>query len=303
MVPFGNDLPESEMVDDIVIFVAVARRGSFTAAARELNVPLSTVSRRLAGLEGRLGERLLERTTRRLRLTAAGRQLMDRTEAPIDELLGVLRTGVRSSGKIRATAPPLAARTRLGAGLLAFLAEHEGVQLDLIATNALLDFIKDDIDIAFRIGPLEESSLVAVRLWSVPYMVCAAPRLADRLHAEGPVDIDRLSTTPCIWTGQAWQFEGRPGFCPSNIVHRIDELDLAAAAVEAGLGVAYLPADLARAVGVGLALAGLTPQDKTMYAVYPARRLLSARISELIAFLRAFAPVRAGRGGSTKPLS
>jgi LysR family transcriptional regulator AphB len=274
------------MLDDLLLFVAVAQTGSFSRASAELGVPLSTVSRRIADLERNIGAKLLERTTRQLRLTHDGRMLLDRAEAPLAELSGTLRLGIAPSGTIRATAPPLAARTRLGAALVDYLAAHSDVKLDLITTNAHLDFIRDNIDIAFRIGPLADSGLVATKLWDVPYVICASKAVAEQVTREGPVDLARLSRLPCIVTGQPWRFQGLPPFRPANVAHRIDELELATQAVEKGLGLAYLPADFAKAGVVEIALAGMQPAPKTMYAVYPERRLLPARLRDLIDWLR-----------------
>ena len=283
----GNHYSISEMIDDLLLFVAVARTGSFSRASAELGVPLSTVSRRIADLERKFGAKLLERTTRQLRLTHDGRVLLDRAEAPLAALADTLRLGIVTNGTIRATAPPLAARTRLGAALVDYLAAHADVTLDLITTNATLDFIKDNIDIAFRIGPLSDSGLVATKLWDVPYVICASRTVAEQVAREGPVDLGRLSRLPCIVTGQPWQFQGLPPFRPGNVAHRIDELELAAQAVAKGLGLAYLPADFAKAAVVEVALAGMRPAPKTMYAVYPERRLLPARLRDLIDWLRA----------------
>lgn len=232
------------MLDDIALFVTVAKAGSFSSAAAEVGMPLSTVSRRIIELEHKLGSRIFKRTTRSLRLTDFGRLLLDRTEAPIEVLAEAVRLRMPAGTVIRATAPPLAARTRLGDGLLAYLSRHPDITMDLIATNTPLDFIRDNVDIAFRIGPLNDSSLVAVKLWDIPYTICAGGALAEQVILNGPVSLVRLNALPCIFTGQPWRFSGLPPVRPARITHNIDELELAAKAVRQGLGLAYLPGTL-----------------------------------------------------------
>jgi len=275
------------MLDDLALFVAVAKAGSFSGAAADLGMPLSTVSRRVGDLERKLGTKVFERTTRKLRLTAHGRLLLGRTEASIETLAEAVRLRMPVGGVIRATAPPLAARTRLGAGLLGFLGLNPGVSLDLITTNRHLDFIRDNIDVAFRIGPLDDSSLVAVKLWDVRYVICAGGPLAESLRAKGDaLTLAELNALPAISMGQVWRFAGMPPFHPANVVHRIDECQLAADAVRAGLGLAYLPADMALEAGMEVPLSGLVPVDKALFAVIPERRLLPAHLRSLIDWLK-----------------
>lgn len=220
-------------------------------------------------------------------MTAFGRLLLGRTEASIETLAEAVRLQMPAGGIIRATAPPLAARTRLGAGLLGFLGANPDVSLDLITTNRQLDFIRDNIDIAFRIGPLEDSSLTAIKLWDVPYVICAGGQLARRLMAGGkPLTLDDLNALPAISLGQIWRFVGSPPLHPANVVHRIDECQLAAAAVKAGLGLAYMPKDIALEAGVELPLSGLAPLDKALFAVFPERRLLPSHLRSLIDWLK-----------------
>ncbi|WP_265520036.1 LysR family transcriptional regulator [Nitratireductor luteus] len=271
----------------MALFVAVAKAGSFSNAALELGLPLSTVSRRIGDLERKFGAKLLERTTRKLRLTAFGRLVLDRSEAPIEALAEAVRLRMPAGGAIRATAPPLAARGRLGDDLLAFLGEHPGISLDLTTTNSPLDFIRDNIDIAFRVGPLDDSSLVAVRLWDIPYVICAGGALADDLREKGEaVSLSTLNMLPTIYTGQPWRFAGMAPIRPSNVVHRIDDLEVAAAGVRVGLGLAYLPRDLALGAGVEVPLEGLLPLDKALFAVFLERRLLPAHLRSLIEWLK-----------------
>lgn len=138
-----------------------------------------------------------------------------------------------------------------------------------------------------RIGPLEDSSLVAVKLWDVPYVICAGGALGAHLGEAGnPIGLTELNSLPAVFTGQRWRFAGVAPFEPANVAHRIDEFELAAAAVGLGLGLAYLPKDLAMTVGTEVQLAGLRPLDKAMFAVFLERRLLSTHLRALIEWLK-----------------
>jgi LysR family transcriptional regulator AphB len=272
--------------NDIALFVAVAKAGRFSGAAKDLGLSLSMVSRRILDFEAAIGVKLFERNTRNVRLTHEGRSLLDRTEALIEGLNSAVRARFAGDGTIRATAPPLAARTQLGSRLLDFLSRNPEIKLDLVATNSQLDLIEDNIDIAFRLGPLNDSSLVAVKLWDVPYAVCGSPALAEEYGIRSGVETETLAGLPCIYTGQPWRFEGVPHLKLRNVVHRIDELELAAEAVSRGLGFGFLPLEIARTVGRVIKVGRLKPVSRTLYALYPSRRLLPTHLRNLIEYIR-----------------
>jgi DNA-binding transcriptional LysR family regulator len=155
-------------LNDTLIFVKVVENGSFTAAARSLGLPKTTVSRKLRDLENRLGARLLNRTTRRLALTEAGTVYyehckriagqLDEAESAVHQLEGSPR------GWLRVTAPYTLAETTLTPLLLEFRQLYPDVHLDILLSNDLLDLLENEIDVALRVGPLADSTLVARRL-------------------------------------------------------------------------------------------------------------------------------------------
>ncbi|MBD0864692.1 MAG: LysR family transcriptional regulator [Rhodobacteraceae bacterium] len=271
--------------NDLALFTTVAHYLSFSEAAQRLGIPLSRVSRRIAELEDHLDTKLFERTTRQVRLTEEGRRLLDRCQSPIEELQDV--AGFANDIKrhtIRITAPPLAARTTLGPRLLEFASQNPEVTFDLVTTNSMLDFFRDNIELAFRLGPLEDSSLVAKRLWSVPYSFCAGASLIKDLDSKS-VTTDELRGLPAIISRQPWVLASGEQIRPSNIVHTIDDLDVVAAAARKNLGVALLPSDM---IVDGLQLLPLKDAEPTlrdMFAVYPSRRLLPVRTRRLIDFM------------------
>lgn len=271
--------------NDLALFTAVARYLSFSEAAERLGIPLSRVSRRIAGLEDHLGTKLFERTTRQVRLTEEGRRLLDRCQEPVEALQDV--AGFADDARhhtIRITAPPLAARTTIGPRLLEFAAQNPDLKIELTTTNATLDFFRDNVDLAFRLGPLTDSSLIAKRLWSVPYSFCAGARFITE-HRLRKVTLDRFLALPAITSRQPWVLASGERIQPSDIVHALDDLDVVAAAASRNLGVAMLPADMVSGNLRALCVTGAQPMPREMFAVYPSRRLLPARIRKLIDFM------------------
>lgn len=278
--------------NDIALFTAVANHLSFSAAADQLEIPLSRVSRRVADLEDHLGIKLFERTTRRVRLTEEGRRLLDRCQGPVEALQEVIGFAEDAGRQIiRVTAPPLAVRTSIGPKLLSFAAQHPQISVNLTTATAFLDFFRDNIDLAFRLGPLEDSSLVARHLWSVPYGFCVGRSFAEQEGLDEPITTKRLENLPAIVSRQPWLLESGEQLRPRLPVHQFDDLDLVLEAVRRNMGVALLPTEiLTPDVGV-LELIDAAPRTRDMYAVYPGRRLLPARIRMLIDFMAETSPL------------
>jgi DNA-binding transcriptional LysR family regulator len=181
-------------LDDIVIFVKVARFESISRAARSLGMPISTVSRRLSGLESELGVSLLRRTTRRLTLTAQGREYFSQCHEPVNLLQEAERVLTqaqkRPEGLLRITVPVVLSQEPFFNFMSAFMREHAGIRLELVVTNLLLDLIAENIDVAIRVGELEDSSVVARRLGAIVYYLVAAPEyLKSRTLPAEPADL------------------------------------------------------------------------------------------------------------------
>jgi DNA-binding transcriptional LysR family regulator len=181
-------------LDDIVIFVKVAQFESISRAARSLGMPISTVSRRLSGLESELGVSLLRRTTRRLTLTAQGREYFSQCHEPVNLLQEAERVLTqaqkRPEGLLRVTVPVVLSQEPFFNFMSAFMKEHAGIRLELVVTNLRLDLIAENIDVAIRVGELEDSSVVARRLGTVVYYLVAAPEyLKSRTLPAEPADL------------------------------------------------------------------------------------------------------------------
>lgn len=272
--------------NDLALFTVVANHLSFSKAAYRLGIPLSRVSRRVAELEGHLGTKLFERTTRQVRLTEEGRRLLDRCQNPIEALQGVVGFAEDTRRQsIRVTAPPLAARTTIGPRLLDFAEQNPDVELELTTTNVMLDFFRDNIDLAFRVGPLTDSSLVAKRLWSVPYCFCAGLGFIRERGLNASVPRQDFLALPALTSGQPWVLETGETLHPKHIAHSLTDLDIIAQAARRDLGVAMLPLDMTGGDLHRLNVTDTMPLTRDMFAVYPSRRLLPARIRRLIDFM------------------
>ena len=181
-------------LDDILVFVKVAQFESITRAARSLGMPISTVSRRLSILESALGVSLLRRTTRRVMLTAQGREYFSQCQEPLNLLQEaeqvLTQAHKRPEGLLRITVPVILSQEPFLNFISAFMKGQTGIRVELVVTNLLLDLIAENIDVALRVGELQDSSVVARRLGTLVYCLVAAPEYlkARTLPAE-PADL------------------------------------------------------------------------------------------------------------------
>jgi DNA-binding transcriptional LysR family regulator len=169
----------------LVVFAKVVDTGSFSKAARVLEMPLSTVSRRVADLEDALGVRLLERSTRRLSVTHAGSEVLEqaRTVLAASEALEAIVSDKRAavSGIVRVSAPPSVSDTLITPLICAFQQSYPDVSVQIFVTDRMVDLISEGMDLVFRLGALKDSSLVAVRLLSYRHMLVASPDYLQRM--------------------------------------------------------------------------------------------------------------------------
>jgi DNA-binding transcriptional LysR family regulator len=177
----------------LIVFAKVAEASSFSEAARRLGIPVSTVSRRVAELEDQLGVRLLDRSTRSLRLTDLGSEVLEHalhtveSVEAIQNIISNQRSSVR--GTLRLSAPPSISDTLLTPLVTAFQASYPEVRQILI-TERMVDHIADGVDIAFRLGALKDSSLVALKLLTYRHQLVASPAyLENRDPPENPQDL------------------------------------------------------------------------------------------------------------------
>src|ERR1700722_3182708 len=158
-----------DRLDELSVFVAIVESGSLIGASRRLRRSPPAVTRALIALEDRVGQRLVDRTTRRLAPTEAGRALTERARALLagydQVLVGASQAPVR--GVLRITAPVQFGRRHVAPIVSAFLTEYPEVRVELSLNDRNVDLIEEGLDVAVRIGPLEDSSLVARQVGSV----------------------------------------------------------------------------------------------------------------------------------------
>src|SRR4029077_1662978 len=158
-----------DRLDELTIFVSIIEAGSLISASRRLRISPPAVTRALTALEDRMGLRLVERTTRRLAPTEAGTALAERARALLSDydsmLAGISHAPVR--GVLRITAPVQFGRRHVAPVVSTFLNEYPEVRIELTLNDRNLDLIEDGLDLAVRIGPLADSSLVARQIGSV----------------------------------------------------------------------------------------------------------------------------------------
>jgi len=283
-------------LNDILIFTRVVDARSFTAAARGLGMPKSNVSRRVAQLEDRLGVRLLQRTTRKLNLTDAGRSYYEygiRIVAEVEEAeQAVTRLQATPKGQLRITAPVEFGMNFLGRAVAEFMQRYPEVAVETELTDRKVDMIEEGFDVAIRIGSLADSSLIARRIGMISRILCASP---DYLITHPPPRHPReLSRHNCIlWLNPEirWAFQGPEGetVVPVNGRLKANNISFMRDAAIQGLGVALLPTILCcQALSAGDLVALLPdyrPVDAGIYAIYPSRRHLASKIRLFVNFL------------------
>jgi LysR family transcriptional regulator AphB len=254
-------------------------------------MPTSTVSRRVAQLEEALGQRLLQRTSRRVGLTHEGERLRERAGPLLEGLASVLDKAAdreeEPSGRLRVTAPVSTGAQRIAPALFSFAARHPRLTLELRLTNAMVSLVEEGFDLAFRVGPVQDAELVARRMWSVPFAFAASPRFVrQELRGRTQLDRDSLGEVPAILTqsGGSWRLRRRDGsieeFRPRERVSVNDPRVAIAAAVE-GLGVVCVAKESIEQQGPALTqltVTARTVEPRELFAVYPSRRQLPARV-------------------------
>lgn len=236
-------------LDDLHSFCAVVRCGNFRQASIMLDMPLSTLSRRVAKLETDLALRLLNRDAHRVQLTHAGQQYYERSAHLFDELetvsFSLLEDTISAKGLIRISAP-----VNFGSDILAphfndFLQQYPEIDLDLRLSNQTIDIEQEAIDIAFRIGDHNADHWIGRQLTNIRFMICAASDI-DISAINVPSDLSSYPALLCtpmpIWHLQHRATGATQTYQPMQHVRlRVDDIGLLTQAIASGIGIGFIP--------------------------------------------------------------
>lgn len=285
-------------LEHLRVFAKVVRLGSLTKAATSLGIPKSTVSRRLADLEGQLGIRLVQRTTRRLSVTDAGYRLFQQAEPHLLELEAAARSitteGGELAGTLRITTPGNLTSISLIPIFQNFMRLHPNVKVVVVATNRRVDLVAEGVDVALRAGPLQSSTLIARRLTGGEFRLFASE---SYLRQRGtPKSVKDLSNHDCLAFNEdqpqeKWRLQSvaRPTKIQEVTVQaRFATADYSALAhaCSLGMGIALMPDQALSKDGARLGLRRVLPQwrgqDSVLHIVYPAARQISPTVRAFV---------------------
>ncbi len=300
------------------VFVAVAELGGFAPAARRLKLSAPSVTRLIAGLEDRLGTRLLQRTTRSVALTDAGARYLERARrilADVAEAEGAaLAERTQPMGRFVIAAPNLFGRLHVAPLVCEFLARYRAVSGELILSDRVSNLIEEGIDLAVRIGVLEDSTYAARSVGATRRVVVAAPQyLARRKTPRTPADLAQhdLIQFTAMSPSAEWRFAGeksqsRVAFVPKFVTN---SADAAIGHAERGGGLsmvlAYQVVDALRTGRLRIVLPEWEPPPLPIHLVYPSTRLVSAKVRAFVDLVSStrdwrFVELTQSKGGSPR---
>ena len=276
-----------DRLDAMTAFVAAVEGGSLAAAARQLRRSPAAVTRMIAALEDHLGNQLLRRTTRSLKLTELGEQYIVACRRILAELAEAERVaaGERATprGLLSLTAPVAFGARHVRPIVDEFLAAHPEVQVRMTLVNRVVHVIDEGIDVAVRIGDLPDSSLLALRAGELRRVVCASPAYLET-HA-APVDPADLAAHACIAFSELvpadrWSFASGEVDVPPRLT--VNTAEAAIGSALAGTGItcvlSYQVDDELRRGALVELLADHAPPPMPVHVVYPAGSVLSAKV-------------------------
>lgn len=280
------------------VFATVASLGSYSAAAEKLKISRAMASKHVQYLENSLGARLLNRTTRHISLTEVGKSYQERINAILldidDAELAITQLNSEPRGTLRIMAPPSFGAFHLARFIASYNSSYPDVIIEMLLSDRTPDLVEEGLDMAIRVGAMDDSSLVARKLASARMVICGAPEfIAKYGRPETPADLDRyncLLFTPRIPANE-WQFtiNGKETSQHITGTFRSNVGDALRVAAIKGCGLVQLPTYM---VGLDIKserliplLGEFEPPEKPIYAVYSHRKYLSAKIRTFVDFL------------------
>jgi DNA-binding transcriptional LysR family regulator len=283
--------------ESMSILIEAVEAGSLSAAARRLNMPLPTVSRKVAELEVYLKTQLLNRSARKLTLTDAGRSYVVACKQILENIRETERAAMGEynapQGELTITAPIVFGRLHILPITIEFLKSHPNVTIRLVQTDRVVDLLEDHVDVAVRIGALPDSSLVAARVGVMRRVVCASPAyLAERGKPGIPEDLtshdcitfDRLNS-PNDWTFKTGETNETVRVRSRLVVNTAEAaIDAAVAGVGATCVLSYQIAEAVAAGKVVVVLSEYEPAPSPVSLVYAGQRLLPQKLRLFLDF-------------------
>ncbi len=282
-------------IADLEIFARVATAGSMSAAGRDLDLSPAVVSKRISHLETRLGTRLFHRTTRQLQLTETGRGFYERVVhilATVQEAEAFVSSGhAKAGGSLKITAPTAFSRMHLAPYLCTFMKQYPDVSIEIIATDHVMDLVREGIDVAIRIAELDDSSMVAKKLAPCRRIFCAAPEYLKE-HGEPKTLSDLSSHKILVESNVTWRLEGPEGVVSLKLAGEIktNSSEIVQQALISGLGVALRSTWQVRDELLSRKIVPILHQYReapgiAIYAVYPDKQYIPARLRVFVDFL------------------
>lgn len=281
-------------LNEMAIFAKVVEAGSFTKAADRMGLPKSTVSRKISQLEERLDVRLLNRTTRVLKPTETGKIYYQHCSKMLEEAeeadRAITKMQAEPTGLLRISAPLSFGEKFLQEALDIFLSKHPQVSIDLVLDNKNLDLVVDEIDVAFRVGPLADSSLVARKLGPAQMVLCASQSYLDE-HGTPAKPSDLYQHVLIKHPVAHLELEGPNGIEYIDAQARVVANDMVFIKnmVKRGLGIGGVPLAIAEdELRAGELIPVLTHYPfvtREFYLVYPSRRQLPSKVVAFIDFI------------------
>lgn len=288
-----------DVMHSMAVFRRVVEAKSFSAVARENNMSQSTVSKHIASLEERLDTKLLNRSTRSLKLTEAGKEYYHHCIRILNDFqeaeASVGKGKIDPTGTLRISTSAAFGRTCILPHLNEFFTAYPDISIDLIFDDDYTDLVKEGIDLAIRIGPLEDSSLIARKIGSSPRVVVASPEyLVNHGRPKKPADLSKhnclfysLQKSPDLWYFNSTQ-EGDESIRVSGRLKASSPDAICDATLE-GLGISILGEWYARKHIKEGKLQVIMPDYKPtaydIHAVYPERRFVPQKVKRMIEFL------------------
>ncbi|HRK84307.1 LysR family transcriptional regulator [Alcaligenes sp. SDU_A2] len=281
-------------LNQIAVFVKVVQAGSFSAAARLLDLPVSTVSHRVAMLEKRLGQTLLQRTTRRLRLTQAGQIYFEHALSGLEHMLeaesAIHAAAPEPSGVLRVTTPADIGDDMLASIVRRMRSQCPQVDVELLLTNRYVDLVAEGVDVAIRTGPLPDSTLIARPAGVARWVAFASPGyLSDSAPLHDPQALSRHRCLQFTSMGkESWTLHSEQGSMRIPMSQHVvaNDISLIQKLALAGDGVALLPLYLCRTACADNKLVRVLPdwhaKIDPIHLVYPQQRFMPPRLRVFI---------------------